>query len=110
MFKTATGVTPRAYAAALRAERVRRRLEGDGNITDAIYGAGYNSAARFYAESTARLGMTPSEYRAAGAALPIRFAVGRGVAKPFLAARPRETWWLPPTRRSCGAAAGARPC
>lgn len=76
MFKAATGVTPRAYAAAHRAERVRRELEGDGSITEAIYGAGYNSSARFYAESTARLGMTPTEYRAGGAALPIRFAIG----------------------------------
>ncbi len=76
VFKASTGVTPRAYAAAHRAERVRRQLEGDGSITDAIYGAGYNSSARFYAESTARLGMTPTEYRAGGAALPIRFAIG----------------------------------
>lgn len=76
MFKATTGVTPRAYAAAHRAARVRRELEGDASITEAIYGAGYNSSARFYAESTARLGMTPSEYRSGAAALPIRFAVG----------------------------------
>lgn len=76
LFKAATGVTPRAYAAGQRAERVRGELQATGSVTAAIYGAGYNSSARFYAQSGALLGMTPGSYRAGGVDLEIRFALG----------------------------------
>jgi AraC family transcriptional regulator of adaptative response/methylated-DNA-[protein]-cysteine methyltransferase len=76
VFKAATGVTPKAYAAAHRAQRVRSELERSATVTDAIYGAGYNSGGRFYEKSNAVLGMTPSNYRAGGASTEIRFAVG----------------------------------
>jgi AraC family transcriptional regulator of adaptative response/methylated-DNA-[protein]-cysteine methyltransferase len=76
VFKAVTGLTPRAYAQAQRASRARRELTRAGSVTDAIYDAGYNSSGRFYAEADARLGMTPSAYRAGGAAMRIRFAVG----------------------------------
>jgi AraC family transcriptional regulator of adaptative response/methylated-DNA-[protein]-cysteine methyltransferase len=45
-------------------------------VTDAIYGAGYNSSGRFYEEADAVLGMTPARYRAGGVHEQIRFAVG----------------------------------
>jgi AraC family transcriptional regulator, regulatory protein of adaptative response / methylated-DNA-[protein]-cysteine methyltransferase len=76
LFKAQTGLTPRAYAAAHRARRVRGALRGEGTVTEAIYGAGYGSSARFYEESNELLGMTPSRYRAGGADLAIRFAIG----------------------------------
>jgi AraC family transcriptional regulator of adaptative response/methylated-DNA-[protein]-cysteine methyltransferase len=76
LFKAVTGVTPKAYAAAHRANRVRRELEASSSVTEAIYGAGYNSSARFYEKSNELLGMTPSKYRSGGAALRIRFAIG----------------------------------
>jgi len=76
VFKAETGITPKAYAAARRAERARRHLDADQPVTDAIYAAGFGSNGRFYAESTERLGMTPSQYRAGGADAHVRFAVG----------------------------------
>ena len=80
IFKAVTGLTPRAYAAAHRARRVRQALDHDGvndkTITDAIYDAGYNSNGRFYAESNEVLGMTPTAYRDGGTETEIRFAVG----------------------------------
>jgi AraC family transcriptional regulator of adaptative response/methylated-DNA-[protein]-cysteine methyltransferase len=76
VFKAVTGVTPRAYAAAHRARRVRNELGRAGTVTDAIYGAGYGSNGRFYETADAMLGMTPSAYRAGGANTEIRFAVG----------------------------------
>src|SRR5258705_138522 len=48
VFKAATGLTPKAYAAAHRARRVPSELERSGTVTEAIYGAGYNSNGRFY--------------------------------------------------------------
>src|SRR5476649_1214411 len=64
VFKAHTGITPKAYAAARRARRMQDGLAGPGSVTDAIYAAGYNSSGRFYAQSPARLGMTPSGLRA----------------------------------------------
>ncbi len=76
VFKTITGVTPKAYAAAHRAERVREELPRSPTVTDAIYGAGFNSSGRFYATSSQVLGMTPTSFRAGGTGASIRFAVG----------------------------------
>ena len=77
LFKATTGVTPKAYADARRAARVRNELGKAGTVTAAIYGAGFNSNGRFYAASAGMLGMTPSRYRAGGAQEELRFAIGQ---------------------------------
>jgi AraC family transcriptional regulator of adaptative response/methylated-DNA-[protein]-cysteine methyltransferase len=77
LFKATTGVTPKDYAAARRAEKVRLGLESGSSVTEAIYDAGFSSSGRFYEKSTRMLGMTPSQYRAGGANEEIRFAVGQ---------------------------------
>jgi AraC family transcriptional regulator of adaptative response/methylated-DNA-[protein]-cysteine methyltransferase len=76
VFKTHAGVTPKAYAAARRAARVRDALLESGSVTAALYTAGFNSSSRFYAGSEAMLGMAPSRFKAGGAGEQIRFAVG----------------------------------
>lgn len=76
LFKAVTGVTPKAYAAAHRARRVRRELARSDTVTAAIFDAGYNSNGRFYAEANSLLGMTPTQLRAGGADTDIRFAIG----------------------------------
>lgn len=76
LFKATTGLTPRAYAAAQRAQRIRHQLQHSPTVTEAIYGAGYGSSGRFYEEAGQLLGMTPSDYRAGGANSTIRFALG----------------------------------
>jgi AraC family transcriptional regulator of adaptative response/methylated-DNA-[protein]-cysteine methyltransferase len=75
-FKAITGVTPHEYARAQRASRVRRELAQARSVTEAIYNAGYHSAARFYEDTSQVLGMTPTKFRAGGAGLAIRFAIG----------------------------------
>lgn len=77
MFKAVTGVTPKDYASAHRARKVRDGLDAGGSVTEAIYDAGFNSSGRFYEKSTRMLGMTPSQYRAGGVNEEIRFAVGQ---------------------------------
>ncbi len=76
VFKSVTGLTPKAFADARRAERVRRALGESSSITEAIYDAGFNSGGRFYEQSERVLGMTPTRFRAGGEAQQIRFAVG----------------------------------
>lgn len=77
IFKAVTGVTPRAYAVAQRARRVRTELARSSSVTAAIYDAGYASNGRFYSEAEQLLGMTPGEFRAGGRCAVIRFAVGQ---------------------------------
>jgi AraC family transcriptional regulator of adaptative response/methylated-DNA-[protein]-cysteine methyltransferase len=77
MFKAATGLTPKDYAAAHRANKVREGLTSGGRITETIYDAGFSSSGRFYEKSTEMLGMTPSQYRAGGMNEEIKFAIGQ---------------------------------
>lgn len=76
VFKTVTGLTPKAWADEQRASRIRTRLGDACTITEAMYDAGFNSNSRFYESSDRVLGMTPTDYRKGGANSDIRFAVG----------------------------------
>ncbi|RZL09548.1 MAG: bifunctional DNA-binding transcriptional regulator/O6-methylguanine-DNA methyltransferase Ada [Rubrivivax sp.] len=75
VFKATTGVTPRAYAAAHRAGKVREALPGAPTVTQALYDAGFNSNGRFYAAAEAVLGMPPRTFRQGAPGQTIRFAL-----------------------------------
>jgi AraC family transcriptional regulator of adaptative response/methylated-DNA-[protein]-cysteine methyltransferase len=78
LFKTETGLTPKAYSSAYRARKLREELsDPNASITNAIYDAGFNSNSRFYEASGQLLGMRARDYRAGGAGTVIRFAVGQ---------------------------------
>jgi len=74
IFKSVTGVTPKEYAAAYRTIRIRDELSKSRSVTDALYGAGFNSSGGFYAISTAVLGMKPATFRSGGKEASIRHA------------------------------------
>lgn len=76
LFKTATGVTPKSYAAAARARKMRGELDSGASVTRAIFDSGYNASSRFYEESASRLGMRPKQYRDGGRDAQIKFAIG----------------------------------
>ena len=76
-FKAVTGLTPKDYAAAHRASKVREGLASGSSVTEAIYDAGYNSSGRFYEKSTDMLGMTPTQFKTGGTNEEIRFALGQ---------------------------------
>ena len=76
IFKTVTGVTPRAYARAHRAARAADSLAQGRTVTESVYAAGYGAPSRFYASAAERLGMRPSAYRRGGAGERLSFAVG----------------------------------
>ncbi len=76
LFTSVVGLTPKGYAAAQRATRLRQELAQGRSITAAMYDAGFSSSGRFYAASHALLGMKPSRYRAGGAQTDLWFAVG----------------------------------
>ncbi len=86
LFKRATGLSPAAYARALRMERARDGLSGGGRVTDALYDAGFNAPSRFYEASSARLGMAPSAWRDGGRGVTIHWAVVETSLGPMLVA------------------------
>lgn len=87
LFKSITGVTPKAYADAERARRVRAELHHpEATVTSALYDAGFNSNGRFYEASDKVLGMTPTDFRRGGAGVEIRYAVGESSLGAILVA------------------------
>ena len=76
LFRRATGLTPRGWWAARRAERARAALQDGHSVTDAIHAAGYGSNGRFYADAGERLGMTPRSWRNGGAGERLFYAFG----------------------------------
>ena len=78
LFKAETGLTPKAYALAARARRLRAQLAApQASVTDAIYGAGFQSSSRFYETAGQRLGMAARSFRDGGAGTEIHFALGQ---------------------------------
>ena len=75
IFKAHTGVSPKQYAITVRRQRAAATLQAPGNVTTAIYDAGYNSGGHFYTESAAAIGMTPTAYRRGAVGETIRFGV-----------------------------------
>jgi len=88
VFKSVTGLTPKAFRDAHRAKRIRDQLsEAKSSVTDAIYDAGFNSNSRFYETSNEVLGMTPTAFREGGADADIKFAIGECSLGSILVAR-----------------------
>ncbi|WP_296252686.1 bifunctional DNA-binding transcriptional regulator/O6-methylguanine-DNA methyltransferase Ada [Pseudomonas sp. UBA4194] len=87
VFKAVTGVTPRAYAQARRAHKVREHLLAGASVTETVYAAGFNSTGRFYEAADGMLGMTPGAYREGGANVEIHFAIAQCSLGAVLVAR-----------------------
>ena len=86
VFARLTGLSPAAYARALRGERAREALVEGERVTDAIYEAGFESASRFYDSMQGRLGMAPSAWVKGGAGVTIRWSVVESSLGPMLVA------------------------
>ncbi|HEX4960409.1 MAG TPA: bifunctional DNA-binding transcriptional regulator/O6-methylguanine-DNA methyltransferase Ada [Thermoanaerobaculia bacterium] len=72
-FRAALGLSPRQYAARLKAERFRGEVQRGESVATATYGAGYGSSSRLYETAEASLGMTPGAYRRGGRGMRIRY-------------------------------------
>ena len=86
VFKKLTGLTPKGYATAQRARRVRHQLTQSSTVTEAIYDAGFSANSRFYESSNEVLGMKPTTFQAGGPDTAIQFAVAESWLGPVLVA------------------------
>lgn len=80
LFKSALGITPRAYAESLRLAALKQDLRQNRPVTESVFNAGYSSSSRVYESSAANLGMTPATYRKHGSGTQIGFTIA---ASPF---------------------------
>lgn len=75
LFKRHIGMTPKAYASALRMQKLRQVLNEQQSVTQALFEAGFNASSRFYAQAEQALGMLPKHYRRGGENMQIAYAV-----------------------------------
>ncbi len=74
-FREAFGLSPAEYLAQKKLARLKHELRAPGDVTRALYEAGYGSSSRVYEDGAARLGMLPGVYRRGGEGMDIRWAV-----------------------------------
>jgi AraC family transcriptional regulator of adaptative response/methylated-DNA-[protein]-cysteine methyltransferase len=74
-FRAEFGLSPAEYRAQKKLATLKRELRGSGDVTRALYEAGYGSSSRVYEDGAARLGMPPGVYRRGGAGMQIRWTV-----------------------------------
>lgn len=86
LFKRTVGLSPAAFARALREQRVHEALTSGQRVTDAIATAGYGAPEQFYAETKGRMGMKPAEWRRGGAGKRVHWAVLETSLGPMLVA------------------------
>ena len=86
LFKRATGLSPKQYADARRAERLKSGLRQGATVTAALYDAGYGSSRALYDKAGEHLGMSPGVYRRGGLGVTVRFTVADTPLGPMLLA------------------------
>lgn len=86
LFKRTVGLSPAAFARALREERVREALGRGLAVTEALAEAGFSGPEQFYTETKGRLGMRPSDWSKGGAGRVIHWAVLPTSLGPMLVA------------------------
>jgi AraC family transcriptional regulator of adaptative response/methylated-DNA-[protein]-cysteine methyltransferase len=86
LFSKFLGLSPRAYADAIRLRRFKTQLRKGDNVTTALYDAGYGSSSRLYERSDAQLGMTPATYRRRGAGVEMGYTIAASPAGRLLVA------------------------
>lgn len=74
-FTRTLGLSPRAYQAALRADRFRVALRQGRDVTSALYESGYGSPSRVYEAAPTGKGVAPSTYRHGASGVEIGFVV-----------------------------------
>jgi len=75
VFKQYVGISPLAYAEAVRMDQLKLALQNGASVTDAIYASGFSSSSRVYERAARAIGMTPRRYKDRGRGEQIRFSI-----------------------------------
>lgn len=74
LFAEEYGLTPAAYARAVRAGAMREGLRGGAGVAESGYAAGFGSDRAIWEHGSRAFGMAPSRYRAGAAGLTVRWS------------------------------------
>lgn len=74
-FKEIIGVSPKKYSEAKRMERFKSELREGGDVTAAMYDAGFGSSSRLYEKAAESMGMTPAAYKKGGQGVTINYSI-----------------------------------
>lgn len=74
-FKEIIGVSPKKYSEAKRMERFKSELRENGDVTAAMYDAGFGSSSRLYEKASESMGMTPAAYKKGGQGVTINYSI-----------------------------------
>lgn len=74
-FRATMSITPKQYADAVRMQRLKSKLREGGNVTTALYDAGFGSSSRLYERAPSQLGMTPRAYGRGGEGMEIHYTI-----------------------------------
>lgn len=86
VFKSIFAISPKQLQQAARGDKFKALLRSGGDITTAIFEAGYGSTSRVYGQAQRNIGMTPSSYRAGGKGELITWACRDTLLGPLLMA------------------------
>jgi AraC family transcriptional regulator of adaptative response/methylated-DNA-[protein]-cysteine methyltransferase len=86
VFKSALGVSPKAYHDAARMRLFKGSLKSGKGVLESLTEAGFQSTSRIYGHATRTLGMTPSTYRSGGSGETISYALRNTALGPIMMA------------------------
>jgi AraC family transcriptional regulator of adaptative response/methylated-DNA-[protein]-cysteine methyltransferase len=90
LFRRATGVSPKQYAALQRLQRFKAGLKQGRSVTGAMYDAGYGSSRGLYEKANQQLGMAPGTYKRGGEAQQITYTLTDSpIGRMLVAGTPR---------------------
>lgn len=75
VFKEIVGLSPKQYADEIRMQKFKTNVKRGGDVTNAMYNAGFGSSRGLYEKASERLGMTPSAYKKGGKGMRIDFTI-----------------------------------
>lgn len=75
VFKEIVGVSPKQYSDEIKLQKFKAEVRSGGDLSGAIYEAGFGSSRGLYEKASEKLGMTPSVYKKGGQGMRINFAI-----------------------------------
>ena len=76
-FKSAIGLSPKAFQNGIRQQQFKALLKKGESVTDAVFAVGYGSSSRVYEKASDNLGMTPGTYKSGAAGEQISYTCGK---------------------------------
>jgi AraC family transcriptional regulator of adaptative response/methylated-DNA-[protein]-cysteine methyltransferase len=74
-FKSVLGVSPKQFAEANRLQNFKKQIQKSGDVTQAMYEAGFGSSRALYEKALENLGMTPAVYKKGGKGMKIFYTI-----------------------------------